>query len=126
MRTRSSRSNSSDRQIIGVLSALTAAVRRVAAGTPKPQPRPVQPQPKLGRKVLFESLEQRILLSADPVAAVTDGALDVDLTDNPDQMACGLNVSEACTRTAAYIGVFNSIDHTVPKNAGAPGFIRLT
>jgi hypothetical protein len=86
MRTRSSRSNSSDRQIIGVLSALTAAVRRVAAGTPKPQPRPVQPQPKLGRKVLFESLEQRILLSADPVAAVTDGALDVDLTDSDDNV----------------------------------------
>ena len=86
MRTRSSRSNSSDRQIIGVLSALTAAVRRVTAGTPKPQPRPAQPQPKLGRKVLFESLEQRILLSADPVAAITDGALDVDLTDSDDNV----------------------------------------
>ena len=51
--------------------------------------------------------------------------IDVDLTDNPDQMACGLNVSEACTRTGAYIGVFNSIDHTVPKNAGALRRIRL-
>jgi N-methylhydantoinase B len=40
-------------------------------------------------------------------------------------MACGLNVSESCTRTAAYIGVFNSIDHTVPKNAGAMRRVRL-
>ena len=45
--------------------------------------------------------------------------ITVDLRDNADQMHCGLNVSEACTRTAAYIGVFNSIDHTVPKNAGS-------
>ncbi|MCZ6841187.1 MAG: hydantoinase B/oxoprolinase family protein, partial [Alphaproteobacteria bacterium] len=30
---------------------------------------------------------------------------------------------EACARTAAMVGVFNSIDHTVPKNAGA--FRRL-
>ncbi|MDP2410045.1 MAG: hydantoinase B/oxoprolinase family protein [Pseudolabrys sp.] len=45
--------------------------------------------------------------------------IDVDLTDNPDQLACGLNVSEACTRTSAMIGVFNSVDPSVPKNAGA-------
>jgi N-methylhydantoinase B len=43
----------------------------------------------------------------------------VDLTDNPDQMACGLNVSEACTRTSAMIAIFNSVDPTVPKNAGS-------
>jgi N-methylhydantoinase B len=54
-------------------------------------------------------------VTVDPDAA----RITVDLRDNPDQMACGLNVSEACTRTGAYIGVFNSIDHTVPKNAGA-------
>jgi N-methylhydantoinase B len=60
------------------------------------------------------------------VTVDTDEAMiDVDLTKNPDQMACGLNVSEACTRTAAFIGVFNSIDHTVPKNAGSLRRIRL-
>jgi len=47
----------------------------------------------------------------------------VDLTDNIDALPCGLNLSEACARTAAMIGVFNSIDPTVPKNAGA--FRRL-
>jgi len=47
----------------------------------------------------------------------------VDLTDNIDALPCGLNLSESCARTAAMIGVFNSIDPTVPKNAGA--FRRL-
>ena len=49
----------------------------------------------------------------------------VDLRDNPDQLACGLNVSEACTRTSAMIAVFNSVDPTVPKNAGAFRRLRL-
>ncbi len=56
-------------------------------------------------------------------AAVTtnpgEGRIQVDLTGNPDALPNGLNLSEACSRTAAYIGVFNSIDHTVPKNAGS-------
>lgn len=43
----------------------------------------------------------------------------VDLRNNPDALPCGLNLSEACARTSALIGVFNSIDHTVPKNAGS-------
>lgn len=47
------------------------------------------------------------------------GRVAVDLTDNPDALPCGLNLSEACARTAGMLGVFNSIDHTVPKNAGS-------
>jgi len=50
--------------------------------------------------------------------------IEVDLRDNPDCLPCGLNLSEACARTAAMVGVFNSLDHSVPKNAGA--FRRLT
>jgi N-methylhydantoinase B len=58
------------------------------------------------------------------VTVDTDAAMiDIDLTDNPDCMPCGLNLSEACARTAAMVGLFNSIDHGVPKNAGA--FRRL-
>lgn len=45
--------------------------------------------------------------------------ISIDLTDNPDCLPCGLNLSEACSRTAAMVGVFNSIDHSVPKNAGS-------
>ena len=54
-------------------------------------------------------------LTVDPVAA----RLQVDLTDNPDCLPCGLNLSEACAHTAAMIGVFNSIGPGVPPNAGS-------
>lgn len=47
------------------------------------------------------------------------GTVHCDLTDNPDCLPCGLNLTEATSRTAAMIGIFNSIDHTVPKNAGS-------
>ena len=48
-----------------------------------------------------------------------EGRIIVDLRDNVDALPCGLNLSESCARTSALIGVFNSIDHTVPKNSGA-------
>jgi len=54
-----------------------------------------------------------------------EGYIDIDLTDNIDALELGINVSEACTRTAALIGVFNSIDHTVPRNAGSFRRVRL-
>ncbi|MFC3229478.1 hydantoinase B/oxoprolinase family protein [Marinibaculum pumilum] len=47
------------------------------------------------------------------------GRIEVDMTDNLDNLPCGLNLSEACARTSAMVGIYNSIDHTVPKNAGA-------
>lgn len=68
-----------------------------------------------------EGIQVTSKVSVDPDA----GRIEVDLLDNADQMNCGLNVSESCTRTAAYIGVFNSIDHTVPKNAGSLRRIEL-
>lgn len=57
----------------------------------------------------------RAEVSINPAA----GKIAIDLTDNPDCLPNGLNVSEACARTAAMIGIFNSIDHSVPKNAGS-------
>jgi len=62
-----------------------------------------------------EGLKITAKVDVDPV----DGRIAVDLTDNPDCLPCGMNLSEACARTAAMIGVFNSIDHDVPKNAGS-------
>jgi N-methylhydantoinase B len=47
------------------------------------------------------------------------GRVEVDLRDNPDCLPCGMNLSEATSRTSAMIGVFNSLDHRIPKNAGA-------
>ena len=59
-----------------------------------------------------------------PIKAVVDvdsaaARIEVDLADNPDCLPCGLNLSEACARTAAMIGVFNSVGATVPPNAGS-------
>jgi N-methylhydantoinase B len=62
----------------------------------------------------------RSTIEVDAVA----GRIEIDLRDNPDCLPCGLNLSEACARTAALVGIFNSIDCTVPKNAGA--FRRVT
>jgi N-methylhydantoinase B len=45
--------------------------------------------------------------------------VEIDLRDNPDCYQCGLNLSEACSRTAALIGLFNSFKSEVPTNAGS-------
>ncbi len=49
----------------------------------------------------------------------TGGRVEVDLRDNPDAMRNGLNLSQACAETSAMVGIFNSITHNVPRNAGA-------
>ncbi len=65
--------------------------------------------------VVAEPIRIRAAIAVDSEAAT----VEVDLRENPDCLRCGLNLSEACARTAALIGVFNSIDHTVPKDAGS-------
>lgn len=60
-----------------------------------------------------------ITIKAEVEVDAAAGKIVVDLLDNMDSLPCGLNLSEACARTSALIGVFNSIDHSVPKNAGA-------
>lgn len=54
-----------------------------------------------------------------------EGMIEVDLRDNPDSLPCGLNLTHATSWTAAMIGVFNSIDHSVPKNTGSCGRVRV-
>lgn len=54
-----------------------------------------------------------------------EGVVEVDLRDNPDCLPIGLNLSEACARTSAMVGVFNSIGHAVPKNAGSFRRLRI-
>lgn len=68
-----------------------------------------------------EGVKINATVAVDP----DEGFIDIDLTDNIDALELGINVSEACTRTAALIGVFNSIDHTVPRNAGSFSRVRL-
>jgi N-methylhydantoinase B len=51
--------------------------------------------------------------------------IQIDLRDNLDCLPCGLNLSEACARTAAMVGVFNSLGQVVPTNAGSFRRIRV-
>jgi N-methylhydantoinase B len=48
-----------------------------------------------------------------------EGRIVVDLRDNVDCMPNGLNLTESTARTAAMVGVFNSIGAGVPPNAGS-------
>ncbi|MGO8800824.1 MAG: hydantoinase B/oxoprolinase family protein [Roseiarcus sp.] len=68
-----------------------------------------------------DGVEIKVTVEVDPDAAM----IDVDLRDNPDCMSNGLNLSEACARSAPMIGIFNSIDPTVPKNKGSFRRIRI-
>ena len=51
------------------------------------------------------------------------GAIRVDLRDNPDCLPAGINLTEATARSAAYVGIFNSLPFVVPQNGGS--FRRL-
>src|SRR5262245_1061455 len=54
-----------------------------------------------------------------------EGTIAIDLRENVDCMPNGLNLTEATARTAAMVGVFNSIGATVPPNAGSFRRIRI-
>ena len=62
-----------------------------------------------------DGVEVKVTLNIDPEREM----IEVDLTDNIDVMENGLNLSEACARSAPMVGIFNSLDHTVPKNEGS-------
>lgn len=89
---------------------MAAAIRRLPAGmgdrTCTHDPFPGTPD---------SGVPVRARTTIDPAAA----RISVDLTDNLDCLPSGLNLSEACARTAAMVGIFNSLDHTVPRNAGS-------
>lgn len=67
----------------------------------------------------FPGVPQGVPLEAVVAVRPEDGMIEIDLRDNVDCVPSGLNLSEASSRTAALIGVFNSIDHTVPHNQGS-------
>lgn len=68
----------------------------------------------------FDSMpEGGVAITARVDVDADQGRVVIDLRDNPNCLPCGLNLSEACARTAAMVGVFNSVEHSVPKNAGS-------
>lgn len=69
--------------------------------------------------------DEPITVTADVHIDREMGSVHIDLRDNPDCQPNGLNVSEACVHTSAMIGLFNCLDSSVPKNAGAFRRIHL-
>ncbi|QIB35577.1 hydantoinase B/oxoprolinase family protein [Ancylobacter pratisalsi] len=57
--------------------------------------------------------------NADVTVDAENGRITVDLTDNIDCLPVGVNLSEACARTAALVGVLNSLPQPVTPNAGS-------
>ncbi len=69
--------------------------------------------------------ETGVTITATVEVKPEEAMIEVDMTDNPDSMPNGLNLSEACSLSAPMIGIFNSIDHTVPKNEGSFRRIKI-
>ncbi|WP_233167446.1 hydantoinase B/oxoprolinase family protein [Xylophilus sp. ASV27] len=95
---------------------MAAAIRCVPAGRAS-QTSTHDPVPGMG--------DEGIPIQVDVQIRPEEGLVEVDLRHNPDCLPIGLNLSEACSRTSAMVGVFNSIDHSVPKNAGSFRRIRV-
>jgi len=68
-----------------------------------------------------EGIAIQATVTIDPETAI----VEVDLRDNPDNYPCGLNLSEACARSAAIVGVFNCVGDVVPPNGGSYRCVRV-
>jgi N-methylhydantoinase B len=94
---------------------MAGAIRRMPAGRSVAHNKH-DPLPAAGAE---DGVPVKVIVTVDP-----DGArVAVDLRENPDCLPCGINLTEATSRTAAMIGVFNSLPIVVPQNAGS--FRRL-
>lgn len=67
----------------------------------------------------FPGVPEGVTIQAQVVIDPANGTIEVDLRDNPDCVPCGLNLSEATSRSAVLIGIFNSIGHGIPHNQGS-------
>lgn len=63
--------------------------------------------------------DEGIRINATVTTKPEEGRVTIDLTDNIDALPCGLNLSEACCRSACLIALFNSIGGDIPRNAGS-------
>lgn len=68
----------------------------------------------------FPGVPDGIPVNVDLTIDSDNARITVDLRDNIDCQPCGLNLSEGCARSAAMIGVYNSLrDPHLPINAGS-------
>ncbi|HWF31029.1 MAG TPA: hydantoinase B/oxoprolinase family protein [Solirubrobacteraceae bacterium] len=94
---------------------MAGAIRRMPAGRSVAHNKH-DPLPAAGAE---DGVPVKVIVTVDPGGA----RVAVDLRENPDCLPCGINLTEATSRTAAMIGVFNSLPIAVPQNAGS--FRRL-
>lgn len=62
-----------------------------------------------------EKVTVNVTIDIDPA----EGKIEVDLRDNVDCRAFGLNLSESCAMAGAMVGVYNCLPADVPHNAGS-------
>jgi N-methylhydantoinase B len=67
----------------------------------------------------FPAVPDGVAVSATITTDRVSGSIEVDLRDNVDCLPNGLNLTESTSRTAAMLGVFNSVRAGVPPNAGS-------
>jgi N-methylhydantoinase B len=65
--------------------------------------------------LLPDGVDLRCSITIDP----ENEMIEVDLRDNPDNLDCGLNLTEATTMASVFAGLFNAMSTTVPMNSGA-------
>jgi N-methylhydantoinase B len=70
--------------------------------------------------ILPDGLTLKVIVDIDPKA----GKMDVDLTDNPECVPCGMNTSRSAATSAVVGAIFNSLEKGIPRNAGS--FRRLS
>jgi len=78
-----------------------------------------------GRHDALPGLPQGIPVKVSVEVDPTEGVVIVDLRDNIDCVAVGVNLSQTCATAGALIGVLNCIDPSVPRNEGSFRRIRI-
>jgi N-methylhydantoinase B len=94
---------------------MTDRIRRLAPGriTLETRHDPIPGQP--------DGIPIKVSVEVNP----DEGVFDVDLRDNIDCQPCGLNLSESTARAAVLVGIFNSVDQSVPPNGGSARRVRI-
>lgn len=70
---------------------------------------------------MHDGIPLKVAVEANP----DESLLTVDLRDNPDCVAAGINLTESTATTAAMVGIFNSLGAGIPANAGSFRRIRV-
>ena len=71
--------------------------------------------------LLPDGIPVRAKLTVDP----EQGEIEIDLTDNIDNMENGLNLSEACSISNSVAGVFNCLPNDIPRNGGSYRCVKM-